>query len=468
MSPPLNNVKSIPKQSKPADFCRKILRSDMLGARILFYLVVVAGFLGPVLFTPQIGGITLFPYRLLILALCLVFFLQISIRGGALTLPGKTTRLYLLFYLGWLVYACLSLAWTPEKAEGIRNILLLSLPVTMIGLTVFYVQNMKHIKAIIHIWFIVLIFFLALGLVEVTTGYHLPSSAFFMEERVRFRFLPTAVFYNNNDFATFIVLSLPFLISFIQYRNSLVLRLAGLGICILYLDILFYTGSRANFLAVLLQVGVLGVLMLRKKKIAALMAFLLTAAILLIVVPFPVNMIQGNPMAMSSYGGVLDNTAQDINTAAGSLSTRLSLYKNAMHLFLNSGAFGVGAGGAEYMMKNFAVYDTGGVYKIHNWWLELLVNYGVLVLCGYVLLYLSLIFSLYKIYLRPATNDEQGIAQALLLALTGFFVGSISSSSLFTFYPQWLLFGLSIVFLKTVNKHGLDDMSGGLTCPTRK
>ena len=52
-------------------------------------------------------------------------------------------------------------------------------------------------------------------------------------------------------------------------------------------------------------------------------------------------------------------------------------------LFLYS-AIGFGVGNAEYYMANFAKYYTAGIINPHNWWLEILVDYGILVFVGYI------------------------------------------------------------------------------------
>lgn len=115
-------------------------------------------------------------------------------------------------------------------------------------------------------------------------------------------------------------------------------------------------------------------------------------------------------------------------------------------LYNSTAGFGVGAGNAEYWMENFALYDTFGILNPHNWWLEILINYGVFIFTGYLLFFLSLVRRLWQAY-KTTDGADRMIAEALLLSLVGFSIASISSSSIMAFTPQWLLFAFALAFL---------------------
>ena len=98
-------------------------------------------------------------------------------------------------------------------------------------------------------------------------------------------------------------------------------------------------------------------------------------------------------------------------------------------------------------MANFAHYNTAGILNPHNWWLEILINYGIFVFIGYVIFYMGIIKKLWKIYRKKQTIEEKMICETLLVSLVGFFFASISSSSIMAFKPQWLLFAFALSFL---------------------
>ena len=50
----------------------------------------------------------------------------------------------------------------------------------------------------------------------------------------------------------------------------------------------------------------------------------------------------------------------------------------------------MGAGNVSYYLKAEPVYDTGGVVEVHNWIVEIMANFGVLTMLGYLTVYLFL------------------------------------------------------------------------------
>jgi O-antigen ligase len=84
------------------------------------------------------------------------------------------------------------------------------------------------------------------------------------------------------------------------------------------------------------------------------------------------------------------------------------------------------------------------VYNLHNWWLEVLVNGGLLVFVGYLLFYAGLVWGLFRVALTTERALIAFAAAALLAALAGYTFGALSPSSAIHFTPMWIHFGLSM------------------------
>jgi len=162
---------------------------------------------------------------------------------------------------------------------------------------------------------------------------------------------------------------------------------------------------------------------------------------LVIALPGPTQRITG------TIGEQIESITGPWSLTYGSTGVRINLAKNSLIFLGRTGGFGVGVGNAEYWMSNFPVYNTRGITNAHNWWDELLLDYGVFIFMGYVLFYLSLVAKLYKIYQRLSAGTEKMICEALLVALVGFFLASISSSSIMALKPQWFLLAFALAFL---------------------
>ena len=98
-------------------------------------------------------------------------------------------------------------------------------------------------------------------------------------------------------------------------------------------------------------------------------------------------------------------------------------------------------------MAHLSPHDTFGIRNLHNWWLELLADYGLAILAGYVLFYLGLVRGLWREWKRTVSRGQRMVCEGLLLSLVTFSVASVSPSSVMAFDPHWLLFAYALAFL---------------------
>jgi len=407
----------------------------------LLYLTIVAGFIGSAFLTIPVGPIHIFPYRVLLPLLWFIFAMGILLQGRV-DLSHIKVKPYLQFLLLWLLYAILSLAWAVAKTDAIRGIIFLFMAVSVIFFVVYYFSNSKDLKRLYYLWLVVLGGLLLVGFWEHLTGHHLSVSGFYGETRARFMFIPTGVFRNPNDFATYLALSIPFVFALVRYRRSIFARGVGLVVLGASFYLIIVTYSRANYLAVILELLFLFMFLFRlKAKIKTVILGGLLILALVIALPGPTQRITG------TIGEQIESITSPWSLTYGSTGVRINLAKNSLIFLGRTGGFGVGVGNAEYWMSNFPVYNTRGITNAHNWWDELLVDYGIFIFAGYILFYLALIARLYRIHRHLSNGTDKMICEALLVALVGFFLASISSSSIMTLRPQWFLFAFALAFL---------------------
>jgi len=416
----------------------------------LLYLTILAGFIGSAFLTIGVGPIHLFPYRIL-LPLLWLFFAMGILHQGRLDISHIKVKPYLQFLGLWSVYGVLSLAWALSKADAIRHIVFLFMAVSVIFFAVYYFSNSKDLKGFYCLWLLVLAALIPIGLWENLTGNHLSLSGLIGAPRGNI-FMPSTVFKNPNDFATFLALSIPFIIALIRYRRSIFTRSVGLVVLGASLYLLLETLSRANYLAVILEFAFLFTFLFKlstKIKTAILGGLLILA--LVIALPGVTQRLTG------TISEELESITSPWSLTYGSTGVRINLIKNSLIFLGRTGGFGVGAGNVEYWMGNFPIYNTRGITNPHNWWDEILADYGVFIFAGYILFYLAIIARLYKIYRYLGTGIEKMICEALLVALVGFFFASISASSIMALRFQWFLFAFALAFL---NYHRIKGLGG--------
>ena len=181
-----------------------------------------------------------------------------------------------------------------------------------------------------------------------------------------------------------------------------------------------------------------------KQKIKLILGLVVCMLILLIFLSIP---IQGFFLQTT---GQINSIATQTEEKIGSVYVRLNLIRNGLSFLRSKAGFGVGAGNFEYYMSNFAIYDTKRIINSHNWWLEILVNYGIFIFIGYIIFYLGIILNLRKIYYEKLSRYEKIICEGLLISLIGFSLVSLGPSSIMAFRPQWLLFAFALAFLNYI------------------
>lgn len=415
------------------------------------YLVFFTGFFGVALFPINIGPFILFPYRIFLFFLWFLFGLNILIKRK-ITFFQRQIKWYLNFLYFWFGYAIISLAWSVSKEAAIKNIIFLSMGVSVVFFSTYYFHKKKDFQILYNIWLYILGFLMVIGFWEHLTGHHLPVSEYYNEMRTYIMFRPTGIFRNPNNYATFLAISIPFAIGIVRYAHKKYIRLCGLCSALGVFYLVVVTGSRANIIAVLFELTFILLFLLNlRRKIKSVIAVGICIVLLFMFLPGPVKGF------FSQIGVELNSIVSQAKLKTGSIDIRINLVRNGLLFLYSTAGFGVGAGNYEYYMANFAQYSTAGILNPHNWWLEILINYGILIFIGYIIFYIGIIQNLWKIYRLTSTREEKIICEALLVSLMGFFFASISASSIMTFEPQWLLIAFALAFLNYYkNKKEID------------
>jgi len=414
--------------------------------KIVCYLVIITGFFGVAILSIDLGPFTLFSFRIFLMVLWLLFFGHTLLNKVRMDFFQYSIKWYFIFLVFWIGYALLSLSWSASLTLAIRNILFLLMGVSVIFFCTYYFRGKDDLQKVQWIWFGVFSIMIILGFWEHLSGQHLTMSKFYLSTSKNVIFIPTGVFHNPNDYATFLSLSIPFAISLFRNEDRILFRLLGMGTVAGAMYLIVITGSRANILAISLELIIFLIIVNVKQKIKLILELVACMLILLTFLSMPT---QG---FISQTTGQISSVLTQTEKKIGSISTRFNIIRNGLSFLRSKAGFGVGAGNFEYYMTNFALYDTGGIINSHNWWLEIFVNYGIFVFIGYIIYYLGIIWKLRKIYYKKLSRYEKIICEGLLISLIGFFVASLSPSSMMAFRPQWLLFAFALSFLNYILK----------------
>jgi O-antigen ligase len=410
-----------------------------------------ASVLGSAAAWPALRTVSLF--RILYVALCF---------GGAIWVlrerrfpRGIRVRGLLLFLSFWMVWTLFSLIWADDKVAGIRYAIFLVMMVSLSMGTVLAADNPKRMRIALILLLAVFALSLAVGLLEIGTDFRLPTSGLVGRD-LRYQWAATSIFYNQNDFATYIALWLPFLLVTPFLSRSVSALVASILGALVSAICLLYTGSRTNLLALGLAVpSTIAILALRKGSSRWWQWTLGIALILAVSCTVFVGMrggLLGAPLpAVGVQHWRFDTLGAEIGTGTGSGGTRIMLIEGGLEVARSSRLLGVGPGNAEYHLRQLPGLDS--TYNLHNWWLEVLVDGGLLVFLGHLLFYGSLLYGLFLAAIRSGETLMVFAASALFAALMGYIFGSLSPSSAIHFTPMWIHFGLSMAVINLHRRH---------------
>jgi teichuronic acid biosynthesis protein TuaE len=401
---------------------------------VMYFLVSVT-FLNQSLLNISFSFFNLFLYRLVLIGATLLFLILIF-KERKLPEYWEQVRVkgILLFLVFWMAYGMVSLLWAKSFSDGIKYLFLLGTGILFIFLCVFSFTKTRRLYWFYGIWMVMTILLLILGFINHFTHYQLASSTLYGASEGKLGY-PTAVFYNQNDFAGFLSISAVFY--FVATKNSksfflkwMTFLLGSLSIYTIYL-----TQSRASLVGVLVGLLVYGFIMLPThfKKGTA-----LTGAAILVMGGAAlygklVHLIQGK-LALATFSPPGATMSSNI--------VRLNLLRNTFHYFLETYGFGVGAGNLPYYYKNLPIYNTNSVVETHNWLAEIMGNFGLIIVLGYITMYIFLFYSLYMIYKKRPKH--KGLLEAGMIGLATFLVSSISPSSISNLYFHWVFLGFVI------------------------
>lgn len=424
--------------------------TNMTLTKIMIYISFISAVAGSALLSFDIGLLNIFPYRVILPVLWLFLFSAIIIDRKLPDVSHIKVKTYMWFMLAWFLYALLSFAWADSKIDAIRGIFLLFTGLSLIFFPAFYFTRLEDFKRLFYLWLIILAALLIIGFLNIYAGYQLIefesllqyTRPDFLPDESYWMHLPRATFVHPNDYATYIALTIPFILAFIRYSSSRIEQLLGLVLLLPTLFQLLVTGSRANLVAVVLSLIFWFVFMLsRKEKLV--MAALGGSTMLALIAKSPKYLREEFGSAVVKLTGLVTGS----NIIHDDL-IRINLIKNSFVFLAHHYGFGVGAGNAEYHMDKFRVYDTYVINNVHNWWIEIMVNYGVFVFIGYVAFFSGLLIALYKAYRQIEDNPtEKMICEALLVGMVAFIPASMSSSSIMGFGPQWIFFAFVLGFV---------------------
>lgn len=418
----------------------------------IWLLTLISAFFGPYL--AWSGMPNLFGYRILLITHTFLFGLVFLIGAGGKQgfKWGFRVKPYFIFFLLWLTWGLISLLWAPNTILGIKHLVYLGSGCLIVFFTVFYSRTLEDLKTLLMINVFVLIFEIGLGLWELYSGFHLMGS--FPRYYLRHNILPViGTFGHPNNFATYLSMYLPLLYMWGKYHENKIMTCIYFILLILGIHLIISTDSRANMLAVILGIIFVLIFIIINNWDLFFRSLIKTIIILTIILGLGTFSYTNQFFDLTNNHIVQQITSVFTHWEEGSsINVRKTLILKGLAMLKESYGFGVGPGNSQFLMEQYK-NETFGNVKMHNWWVEVLVDYGVLVWVLLLFFLAKMIRDLMRVYRSSEQQKLKMWAEGLMISLIMFFIGVLSNGSMMSSPHMWILFGL---VLSVINVHNLN------------
>lgn len=378
----------------------------------------------------------------------------------------KTPSFYFLVFM--FIWYAISIIWSIEPVYTIRYLFYLLMGLSIVFLTVSYVVNEYKYEKVFSVLKLFFVIEIIIAWLEIYTPFRLPTSpyseyanAFARKATLFYKFdseivetiksTPTAFFGNPNNLSVVIVSLLPF---FLFSKSWLVKVLGSLSVFVIIIG----AGSRAAFLAFIL--GLLLYFLIRSQfhRFVMMFVFLLSAVIVSVNID-NLKASENVKIAEIAHTGdaIIAYLFAPDNESKGSISIRRQLVSNGINALTETYGLGVGGGGSLAVQERLGGVN-GKITSMHNFWVEILVDAGMLFFVAFVVWYFILSYKLYTIYKRENRWFYRYHAGSLFLSFMIFSVACIGASTVIYILPMWLMFGMSIALISI---HKMEDIQNG-------
>ena len=384
---------------------------------------------------------------ILLLFLCLIIFRLLKTNAINILPEGKSRNI-IIFYIFWFAYAICSVIWVQNYASWFKAVYFIGLGLTGFLYISMYLKEEKDFAFVLKLMLVMIILHNLIGWHEMLTGkfYFIDMDKLdpdnLMIDNADKR-TPVSVFGNTNDYALFLVFGVFISLICFKINRAIVWKAISIATIISCILLIICTGSRGGLIGLSLGLFAFLFFFSRKAKVKCILGSLVLIALLY------VTPILDYSEPLIDYASSLKFYNRDYEIfMADHSQIRKDLIKNGFIFLKDTFGFGVGAGNIEYWMEHYRVYDTGykTITNIHNWWMEILTAYGVLVFAGYLWVYTKLAKGFYRATKYSQDKFIRSISLGLLCFMIAFIISSISSSSNINNEWIWLFWGICIAF----------------------
>lgn len=344
------------------------------------------------------------------------------------------------FWWIWFLIGSISIFFALNIKTWIVEYILFSCGIFSVLLIIQNIDTVDKLKTCYQIISFAILIHLSLSVFEVVFKNYIFISDTFNKYVYTNMHAPISMLGNTNDLATalgfgFFVFLILF---FLDDKKKKYLVLA-----ILDLVLVFFCSSRANEIGLILGIAVIFFyffLTLNKRKKIIMLCFVVISSALFLLLFREKILYYFN----AYFVYIAKAFSEKELIAKNSINARINLIKNGIEYVRQSWGLGIGMGNIGQFFEKIGPNNTYGILSMHNWWLELIVVFGLPISTIYILKYISIMRENHRIFIESNKHNIKGIAGIVIGMLSFFILGGISSSSNMPNTWSWVMIGISL------------------------
>jgi teichuronic acid biosynthesis protein TuaE len=253
---------------------------------------------------------------------------------------------------------------------------------------------------------------------------------------------PTGFNGNSNNFVFVVMIALPFLV----FHKNFWVRVLGLSVVFW---ILISVGSRGNFIGFIFFLAILPFFSKSTKwKIISLSASLVILIAIFVLPFFILGDSHGYARVLSAFSqiqvGYSLMMSGEVTPQGDSTAVRAFLYLFGINELRSSPWLGLGLGGIESRL----IQESFPIQSFHFFFLQMLIDLGLIMFLFFMGFYLNLIFHTFKISMTSLNPKVRYYAKSISASLLVAIPASISPSGTHYILTYYLLIGFAMSLLK--------------------
>ncbi len=394
---------------------------------------------------------------------------------GRLVLPrtASNLHLFLALLLAWYLVTCL---WSPNKDASLRYLCYLAFGCAISWVVVYHAESPSRLTTTINILLAVMGLEIVLALFEALTTLRYPISpqsplvGYFGREMLlepwsmdqttlaTVTSYPTGFRWNPNNLATVLNLFLPFVL----FRGERWLKaIAALAILV----VIVMTSSKMNLAAWMLIVAIYLTFFSKRRGLYAI-TLALSMAAAVFALPLVSHSLEGRiPRTLDEALHGWEAVARffsDEEYVGDSVTLRRQYLINGLEAIAETNGLGVGAGcSGEEMYQKGAISPGASRASLHNYWLEMAVDGGLLLVALFWLWYGYILVRLLQFRKKVSDPSIRYLNSASALSMIGMTVAAMAASSVVYESAMWLIYGVALASINLSLK--CDPCAGAAT-----